>query len=132
MTTPTDLVLVPREQLVQLRDMAIDHKCQPIEECLFNVLMFCASAPSPWRDIESAPRDGAPVLFYSPLGGVVLAASGEPILPSREEKLRLYQDGAGFPNAGYIPTHWMPLPTPPEDSVQKETPLTKHKSTQNI
>jgi len=74
-----------------------------------------------WRPIESAPKDGSFILVYRPLAGksndpVVALKRGvdynnhcwECTVPEGKEPLN-YTDGSCFP------THWMPLPTPPEE-----------------
>ncbi|WP_395443585.1 DUF551 domain-containing protein [Caulobacter sp. UC70_42] len=66
-----------------------------------------------WLPIESAPRDGSLVLLWSPLGGSAIA----PSLPSAElsqaARVALYEATGEWPNVGWNPTHWMPLPDPP-------------------
>jgi hypothetical protein len=59
-----------------------------------------------WRDIESAPKDGTRVLVFSPLDKAIFACGFEN---------GMWQTGVwrANNNAGQ-PTHWMPLPTPPE------------------
>lgn len=60
-----------------------------------------------WRPIETAPRDGTKVLVVYPVHG--------------EEQMLLiaHQDELGW-DTGYwrfhnAPTHWQPLPAPPEE-----------------
>lgn len=60
-----------------------------------------------WQPIETAPRDGTDVLFFDPNteeGGSVM--------------LGRYEDGEWFDHSrdsfNRTPTHWMPLPPPPE------------------
>ena len=80
---------------------------------------------SEWKPIETAPKDGEAVLLYKPNERMV----GEYILtgywgewPEEEEcwlpsggggPLGYHSKVTGTPQ-GY-PTHWMPLPTPPQD-----------------
>lgn len=56
---------------------------------------------SAWRDIETAPKDGTRVLVFD---GVVVIAR--------------FWGGAfrvgDLPGSDCYPTHWMPLPPPPE------------------
>lgn len=58
-----------------------------------------------WQPIAAAPKDGTPILVYTP------SAEGLPALICR---------AAWHPSAGFCvcefrePTHWMPLPAPPE------------------
>jgi hypothetical protein len=59
-----------------------------------------------WRDIESAPKDGTHVVAW--LGDVHrVAVICWTLMGNRE---RWYEPGMG----GCTPTHWMPLPAPPE------------------
>lgn len=58
-----------------------------------------------WRDdMENAPRDGTPVLVFTESGLVANAYYNRGWIPIFSGKV-LYRD----------PTHWMPLPPPPED-----------------
>jgi len=69
---------------------------------------------SEWQPIETAPRDGTPVLcYYPPEGG-------------DDGVCEVYSSlGDGYYEFlldGRDPTHWMPLPDPPnsvENSVKK-------------
>lgn len=58
-----------------------------------------------WRTIDSAPRDGTPVLVW---GG---RHSPKPVI--------VESDGEWWNTAGRglraTPTHWMPLPDPPSE-----------------
>lgn len=88
---------------------------------------------SEWRDISNAPRDGSWVLLFCDFhdGGKEMrvarwVADHRPA--TRREKpygpfVWATQDGP--PNLGTIaervPTHWMPLPAPP-DSILNEQP----------
>ena len=67
-----------------------------------------------WQPIETAPRDGTPVLCYLPQGG---GAYGSAILEARHNgDIYGWQSGNGMM---LRPTHWMPLPEPPAtDSPQ--------------
>ena len=64
---------------------------------------------SEWRPIETAPRDGTEVLGaweFAWTGGWCL----EPVI---------YREGAwivSWDHDAAEPTHWMPLPKPPEDT----------------
>lgn len=60
---------------------------------------------SGWRDIATAPKDGAEVLVYGPEDGVCVAVTG---LPWAEGMwISASEDRVD-------PTHWMPLPEPPK------------------
>ncbi|WP_315731715.1 MULTISPECIES: DUF551 domain-containing protein [unclassified Bradyrhizobium] len=84
------------------------------------------SGDSQWQPIETAPKDGAPILAYTPdgLNGPVQAVvywyvhKGERFLETdipefyrREEWEHSWWEGAGF--SPFRATHWMPLPAPP-------------------
>lgn len=66
-----------------------------------------------WQDIATAPKDGTPILVCYSDGTIRMAA--------REAGSSTPKDGMG-PFDGYdfcthlyrYPTHWMPLPEPPE------------------
>lgn len=73
-----------------------------------------------WQPIETAPKDR----YISIKGkngpyGVnyweAVAIWGIPRNWSRERGSWQTRDGAVLYLAGYVPTHWMPLPDPPED-----------------
>jgi hypothetical protein len=74
-----------------------------------------------WRDIESAPRDGTPVLVFSPYKDIneptnVIVARfnsfGDEEWWEPCENLLRDVSGAIEP----APTHWMPLPQTPENT----------------
>ncbi len=65
-----------------------------------------------WKPIDSAPRDGR--LFY-----VITAGMNIPVLAKWEdrwESVRIYLAGGAqeFTVNVANPTHWMPIPDPPE------------------
>jgi hypothetical protein len=62
---------------------------------------------SEWRPIESAPKDGRPVLVFH--NRIVIEAWFS------ERWGRFVQSETGGTN-GIMPTHWQPLPAPPEDA----------------
>lgn len=76
---------------------------------------------SEWQPIETAPKDGSPILTFS----------GERCgcCPPKTAGIgHAYWDEGGFWSSGRIPggklalkhrpTHWMPLPSPPHDGEQ--------------
>ena len=67
--------------------------------------------PSPWRDIETAPRDGTPLFFFDPnsdwRGAVVVG-----YVEDNERRGLEFWDATG--SYTFSPSHWMPLPTPPQ------------------
>jgi hypothetical protein len=68
-----------------------------------------------WQPIETAPKNGTPVLVYSPGNqyGFNTNARRSRIIVDKY----MFSDGFCFyreyPEAPY--THWMPLPAPPEE-----------------
>lgn len=87
-----------------------------------------------WQPIETAPKDGTEVLVYRDDQGVMLAryTSAAEFLTDTEladwTEEQAYQEdwfGADF-ICGYrmdgdlVPTHWMPLPTPPASVAEDQ------------
>lgn len=66
---------------------------------------------SDWQPIETAPKDGTSVLIYggNPLGPLIARSWGGSV----------WSDGS-FPGVT-DPTHWQPLPEPPEDGMTKRS-----------
>ena len=68
-----------------------------------------------WQDIETAPKDGTWVL----LGGCeygyeqVVARWYQP--PPHENGSLMPSDWWDYEHRGFKPTHWMPLPAPPQN-----------------
>lgn len=98
-----------------------------------------------WQPIETAPKDGTPVLFYSPIG--FDREGGDLSRPPEAERITIgwwgVPNDSYNPSAGWVsvdpesetfggseltgswtvyelsrvtPTHWMPLPDPPVTS----------------
>lgn len=68
-------------------------------------------ATQAWRPIETAPTDGTEALLYEP----------DACKPHRPGRMFVgwWQDGLGWTDSegchhGDDPTHWLPLPEPPE------------------
>ena len=74
-----------------------------------------------WQPIETAPRDGTPVLGYRDIDGIMgmvkwiqsatygeWAGSWDLVLPSTHSEIDMWW-----------PTHWMPLPEPPQEGDRK-------------
>lgn len=78
---------------------------------------------SEWMDIETAPKDGTPFLTFSQdaaEAGITGPSGfpGSPILvmswkPSDGEPWPVDEHGDFWDMHNYFPTHWMPLPAPP-------------------
>ena len=80
-----------------------------------------------WRDIESAPRDGTPLLLYSPgldadqwyrIDGMPNIVVGLWEVEADRPGGGRWLSDVGDIGEGLIvtlkPTHWQPLPAPPE------------------
>ena len=76
--------------------------------------------PLDWRPIETAPRDGTPILAYSAKAiteGKLSRTGGMDITWWRTEKdKRGYVGWGEFNDQFWPPTHWAPLPAPPTNS----------------
>lgn len=70
-----------------------------------------------WQPIETAPKDDSAILIFDPKQGICIATNdGEFMDEWYVDGYGLCYEGAGD-YAGLrvaYPTHWMPLPTPPE------------------
>lgn len=90
---------------------------------------------SEWLPIESAPKDGRPLLLLSPEGfigfGRMITEERRPWLDEGDRKpwvredacwigQRPYEDVVGFWMGGHRPseaTHWAPVPPPPGETI---------------
>lgn len=63
---------------------------------------------SEWKKIESAPRDGRNVMLWA--DGAVIAKWSRQQAPA----FPWLTDGGSEAIRHDIPTHWMPLPNPPQ------------------
>ena len=76
---------------------------------------------SEWQSIETAPKDGEPVLIWKPdermVGEYMMAAYWcdvqDGFVPVGGYHKQGYRSTVTETDQGY-PTHWMPLPAPPE------------------
>jgi hypothetical protein len=83
-----------------------------------------ASLPEGWRDIASAPRDGSPILVYRE-GSIYVAkwltfwrtwgVCAERIPGDPDPYTDIGDIGFEGHYVARGPTHWMPLPAPPQD-----------------
>ena len=75
---------------------------------------------SRWRPIETAPKDGTHILLYYPerdccIGGsYVEITDGDWETGYKRWMEWQVDDELYVGDEGYSPTHWMPLPTPPQ------------------
>jgi hypothetical protein len=62
-----------------------------------------------WQQIETAPRDGSQILGFMPSDNQ--GAGGQSVIA--------WVNGWWFDHRAFAaaPTHWMPLPAPPEEGV---------------
>lgn len=79
-----------------------------------------------WRDIATAPKDGTDFLAYDPIAALPVAMRWQAYSQEdREEigELGYWSYSEELLNeadpAGAQPTHWMPLPAPPENEDKK-------------
>lgn len=66
-----------------------------------------------WQLIETAPKDGTHVLIYIPRTGQVLIACFLPRAKPSKGFTRWWTPERDLPLV-LAPSHWMPLPEPPE------------------
>lgn len=66
-----------------------------------------------WRTIDSAPKDGTPVLVPYP----IFKRGNNTDVPDEYEVMIVYWKGVGWDRGWWMlheePTHWQPLPSPP-------------------
>jgi hypothetical protein len=85
-------------------------------------------AEAEWRPIESAPRDGTAILLWDASKNVVVSGCWHNE-PEHDSPINGYEPGwawwvsdedtvmwDGGPDD--IPTHWLPLPSPPKDPAE--------------
>lgn len=95
---------------------------------------------SEWRTIDSAPKDGTEILGYGLWAGEI---NGTDTIPTR---CTIQWDGGTTDYEGFhwsvtgtdayaawmCPTHWMPLPPPPDNSISPVAPSGKGDSPAGI
>lgn len=71
---------------------------------------------SEWMPIETAPKNGAQILLWTPAGGPVIAPwfGLNERRPSPKETAAMMRADGEWPNVKWNPTHWMPLPAAPK------------------
>ncbi|WP_375461395.1 DUF551 domain-containing protein [uncultured Enterovirga sp.] len=80
------------------------------------------TATASWQTIESAPKDTEVLVFTKPWGPIIATYSEE-----FETWLSRMQVPVSIREDGELPTHWQPLPAPPDgaddaDEVSEQKP----------
>lgn len=72
---------------------------------------------SEWQPIETAPHDGRLILAWGPCWSL-------PDIISWMPDHKVWQEGlqGDYVDDGWEPTHWMPLPAPPEAATVAPKP----------
>ena len=70
-------------------------------------------APSPWRPIETAPKDGTQFLTWDSHYGIRVGRCV--VRPDHDDWLSYMDAYKGSSKGGIRATHWMPLPQKPRD-----------------
>ena len=83
-------------------------------QCWQNARAAIAAMPSPWRDISSAPRDGTRIMVYRP--DAKKSPYNEHTVVGTDYWSDRYSSTPCWSQSrrDEQPTHWMPLPAPPE------------------
>lgn len=69
-----------------------------------------------WQLIETAPKDGRSILGFGEWGCAVVYWSADQYIHDWELSVGEIVGGTTEPR--YVPTHWMPLPEPPNTELQ--------------
>ena len=104
----------PTEEMLEAGDdMASGRsgKVPVYPEDIFKAMFDAATAVNPWQPIETAPKDGS--VFLACVGNWMTVAHWH-----RSQQC-LATNGPTYERypADEIPTHWMPLPAPPNESI---------------
>lgn len=73
-----------------------------------------------WQPIETAPKDGTTILLYRPSAhpwGMVTPGKWDAQPHSKKPNPyweMWFKIGGNYESRAWPPTHWMPLPAPPE------------------
>lgn len=74
-----------------------------------------------WEPIETAPQNGTQVLLFGKLDGEIHGDFGDPVIcVGSKPHGQWYLDNTDCYAVYCEPTHWMPLPLPPQDQRQDE------------
>ena len=120
MTQETEQKLVPVEPTDDMLEAGYPllDAVQPLASIYRAMVAAAPPAPSGWRSMESAPRDGRRILIWSDLfnpGGPVVVRWDEDRYAKKPLPRWMTHDPA-YGARGFItnpPTHWMPLPEAP-------------------
>lgn len=82
-------------------------ECGGRVDCFYGHVWRGATITPGWQPIETAPKDGRAVLIAAVDGTDDIIR-----IANWNQQHNAWITDAGFPS----PTHWMPLPAPPEDS----------------
>lgn len=74
---------------------------------------------SQWQPIETAPKDGSPVVVYMPWNGLVRTAHYKPNYTRPFQPWCVHWDMTNKSRPYQSPSHWMPLPPPPQQEEGK-------------
>ena len=69
-----------------------------------------------WQPIDTLPLDGTLKLFCTRAGEIYIAPAVEFEPASPTLKREIYERDGTWPNADFLPSHWMPLPKAAEAS----------------
>ena len=88
------------------------------EACTLARLLREEADAQGWRDIATAPRDGTPIMVYCPRAGVVAPAKWDDNRFAKKPRPYWTHWGERIWGTLWIrddqPTHWRPLPPPPQ------------------
>lgn len=117
---PTDgWVTVPREPTEEM--LAAVRADPSVPRDIYRAMTSAAPQPQEWREIETAPKDGCDILLYT-------VHPGDSYYPEPFDAVQIgcWDEGNDTPDPIWrrepgweterigTPTHWMPLPLPPE------------------
>lgn len=69
---------------------------------------------SEWQPIETLPGTEDPVILWIPANGCCIAPGRLGVAATKEQAASMYRHSGAWPNVKFTPTHWMPLPPPPD------------------
>lgn len=88
-----------------------------------------------WQPIETAPKDGTPILVWAKGSWSIahlsrVRSSGEWIaMAAGDEAIRHQYENGDEDYVVVVPTHWMPLPDPPSEGQADVPPSPKGEHT---